>query len=49
MRNCNEERDRVYDNYHNAQVVTVELNMKMQFTIVKTISGSSMVRQHFPS
>lgn len=37
------------NNYHNAQVVTVELNMKMQFSTVKTISGSSMIRQHFPS
>lgn len=35
--------------YHNAQVVTVELNMKIQFSTVKTISGSSMIRQHFPS
>lgn len=37
------------DNYHNAQVVTVELNIKMQFNTVKTINGSNMVRQHFPS
>lgn len=37
------------DNNHNAQVVTAELNMKTQFSTVKTISGSSMIRQHFSS
>lgn len=36
-------------NYHNAQVVTVELNIKIQFSTVKTISDSSMICQHFPS
>jgi len=38
----------VCNNYHNAQVVTMELNLKIQFT-VKTISDSSMTCQHFPS
>ncbi len=43
----------VCNNYHNAQVVTVELNLKIQFTTVKTIRflllDSSMTCQHFPS
>lgn len=29
--------------YHNAQVVTVELNIKKQFNTVSTISGSNMI------
>lgn len=31
------------NDYHNTQVVTVELNMKKQLSAVKTIIGSSMI------
>ena len=42
----NEEIAKVHSenfDYHSAQVVTVELNMKKQFNTVSTISGSSMI------
>lgn len=35
----------IYFDYHNAQVVTVELNMKKQFNTVSTINGSNMIRK----